>query len=111
MKEIRARIGIIGSQLYLPTFRKFWIPWYQWCENMIAKRSFTFTIRKQAETYRKEFDIPDLKFADNESLGYSICETNAKQKAHYLSLLKIGKRNHCMESTLLGAMSAGEYER
>lgn len=27
-----------------------------------------YTIRKQAETYREELDIPDLKFAENKSV-------------------------------------------
>jgi len=39
------------------------------------------SIRKKAETYRKELDVPDLKFAENESVTASAkrAKTNAEQ--------------------------------
>ena len=40
-------------------------------------------MKRQAKTYRKELDIPDLKFSDNESVTAFAkrAKTNAKKKA------------------------------
>ena len=44
------------------------------------KKNTWYSIRKQAETYRKELDIPYLKFAENESDTASAKRTQANAK-------------------------------
>ena len=63
-----------------------------------------YSIRKKAETYRKELDVLDLKFAENESVTASAkrAKTNVKQQGQVKTAQK-RKRDHCVQSTPLAS--------
>lgn len=66
------------------------------------RRKQLYSVRKQAQNYRKDLDVPDVDSAENKSVtAYAKrTELNAKRQAQAKIAPKLEK-NLCMESTLL----------